>query len=140
MTRKRKDKEAKIMYEEYQKGFSLEEVGKMFNITRQAVYSLMKLRKYKLRKKVILPYQFFNGKKYSLRNTGYYGLTNDDRRLIHRDVWMFYNKKDIPKNFDIHHIDRNKTNNKINNLELISHAEHSRKYSTGHNQFTKFKT
>jgi len=34
MTRKRKDKEAKIMYDEYKKGFSLEEVGKMFNITR----------------------------------------------------------------------------------------------------------
>jgi len=31
----------------------------------------------------------------------------------------------IPREFDVHHIDGNPKNNKLGNLELISHKEHS---------------
>jgi len=98
----------------------------------------MKLRGYNLRKKKSLPYLFFNDKKYSLRNTGYYGNTKGKRQLIHIEVWEYYNGE-IPKGFDIHHIDRDKSNNKLKNLEMIEHAEHSRKFATGRNQYTKHK-
>lgn len=137
MTRKREDEKYKKMYEEYNKGFSLSEVGWMFGVTRQSVYSGFKLRNYKLREKIELPYQYFNGKKYTLRKSiGYYGLSNEKRTLIHRDIWEFYNGK-IPKGFDIHHKDRDKSNNKIENLELINHAEHSKRFATGNNQYVK---
>ena len=136
MANKRKDELYQQMYEEYIKGFSLSQVGEMFNLTRQSVYAGFKTRKYGLRAKIPLPYQFFNGQKYSLRNTGYYGLTNDDRRLIHRDVWEFHNGK-IPPNYDIHHKDDDRSNNRIENLELYTKSEHSRRFNSGKNQYTK---
>ena len=54
---------------------------------------------------------------------------------MHRYVWKFYNG-DIPKGYDIHHKDGNKLNNKIENLEILSHSEHTKLYASGYNQFT----
>ncbi len=133
------NKKAEEMYEEYNKGFSLSEVGRMFGVTRQSVYCMFKSRKLKLRAKKELPYQYFNGAKYSIRNHSYYCLTNGKRNLMHRDVWEFNNKKKIPKGCDIHHKDGDRANNKIENLELMKKEEHSRKYATGKNQYTKNK-
>ncbi len=133
-----KNKKAEDMYEQYNKGFSLSEVSKMFGVTRQSVYSMFKCRNFKLREKKKLPFLIFNGKKYTLRNTGYYGLTNGKRTLMHRDVWEFHNGK-IKKGFDIHHKDRDKTNNKVENLECIRKEEHSSKYGKKQNQYTKNK-
>lgn len=131
----RDDAKYELMYIEYQKGFSLSAVGKMFSMTRQAVWDGFKNRELKLRTKTTLPYLFFNGLKYTLRNTGYYGLTTDDRRLMHRDVWIFYNGQ-IPPDHDIHHIDLNKQNNDPHNLEVYSKSDHASKFSSGHNQHT----
>lgn len=131
-----KNKKYQEMYAEYKKGFSLEQVGKMFGITRQSVYIGFKRRNYKLRKPRQLPYQYFDGKKFTLRNHGYYGLTRGKRTLMHRYVWEYHNGK-IPKGHDLHHKDHNKTNNKIENLELYSKAEHARKFATGNNQYGK---
>lgn len=40
-------------------------------------------------------------------------------------VWMLYNNRDhIPLNFDIHHEDENKRNDKIENLKLVYHVWH----------------
>jgi len=33
------------------------------------------------------PFQFYNGKKFTLRDTGYYGMTTGDRKLMHRYIW-----------------------------------------------------
>lgn len=136
MVNKRQDIKAKLMYKEYQKGFSLEKIGLMFGISRQSVYEMFKRRSYDLRIQKKLPYLFFNGEKFTLRKTGYYASTKNSRNLMHREVWKYYNGK-IPKGFDIHHKDRDRSNNKIENLELIKHSEHSKKYATGNNQFTK---
>lgn len=126
------------LYEWYEKGYSLAQIGKMFGTTRQSVYAGFKCRGFKLRQKVELPFQMFNGIKFTLRNTGYYGMTNGDRTSMHRFVWEFHNGK-IPNNHDIHHRDRNKANNKLENLELLSKNEHARKFATGNNQYTKAK-
>jgi len=122
-------------YKLYLDGLSLQQVANEIGVTRQCVYKSFKIRGLALRGVNFRPHQIYDGKKFTLRNTGYYSLTTDDRCLMHRYV---YEKEvgEIPKEFDIHHIDRNKSNNNINNLECICKKEHAKKYSTGNNQYT----
>ena len=54
--------------------------------------------------------------------TGYY-LNSKIHKRLHRYVWEKYNGE-IPDGYDIHHIDRNKSNNDITNLQLIKKDEH----------------
>lgn len=68
-------------------------------------------------------YQYFNGIKFTRDDkTGYY-LNSTIRKRLHRYVWEFYNGE-IPKGCEIHHIDRDKDNNDISNLVLLSKKEH----------------
>lgn len=124
------------MYEQYLKGFSLSEVGRMYGVTRQSVFGGFKCRRYKLREKKQLPFLSFNGDKFTLKNHGYYGKTYGDRELMHRVVWE-YHSGEIPPNHDVHHVNHNKADNRIENLEAYEKSEHARKFSTGHNQHTK---
>lgn len=72
----------------------------------------------------------FNGNHYVRDDkTGYY-LCHDGYgagHRLHRDVWEFYNGK-IPKGYDIHHKDHDKSNNDIDNLELLSKTDHLKKH------------
>jgi len=52
--------------------------------------------------------------------------------MYHRLVWSKYNGK-IPEGYHIHHIDGNKLNNDISNLQLISSSEHSKLHHSGKN-------
>ena len=131
-----KDQLYQEMYMAYLKGYSLQEVGKKYGVTRQSVYAGFRNRNFELRKNQKLPSVIFNGNKYTLRNTGYYGRTNGERNLLHRDVWEKHYGK-IPNSHDIHHKDHDKTNNNINNLELLRKDDHARKFATGNNQYSK---
>ena len=127
---------AEEMYDFYNEGNSLSAVAKAYNKTRQSVWGLFTYRGWSLREKPKpLPFRKFNGCKYTMRNNGYYGKTKGKRTLMHRDVWEHHKGK-IPENWDIHHIDENKTNNDISNLECLPKAEHTRLYSPHHNQYT----
>lgn len=42
--------------------------------------------------------------------------------LIHRLIWLFF-YGDIPNNMEINHIDGNKTNNSLVNLEVVTRSE-----------------
>lgn len=42
--------------------------------------------------------------------------------VVHRLVWLVFRGK-IPKGYVINHIDGNKRNNKLTNLEMITHAQ-----------------
>jgi hypothetical protein len=126
---------AEEMYKMYSEGYSLEDVGNYYAKTRQAVHELFKNRGWNMRTPIRLHRQYFNGNSYTLRNTGYYGKTNGSRSLMHRDVWEFHNG-DIPGDHDIHHIDHDKTNNDISNLEIYTKSEHAKKFATGRNQYS----
>ena len=55
---------------------------------------------------------------------------------MHRYVWENINGK-IPFGFDIHHINNDKSDNRIENLECLPKSEHTKKYSPHNNQYTK---
>lgn len=116
---------AKTYWELYQQGLSTTAIAKSQGTKRNSVHSLLKSHGYKLRSNKQLPFILFEGNKYTLRNTGYYGKTKGDRTLLHRDVWEHFNGK-IPEGYDVHHINENKHDNRIENLECIGKAEHTR--------------
>ena len=97
---------------------------------------MFKARGFKLREKKKLPYLFFKNNKFSPQSNGYYRRCDGNRELMHRFVWEAHYGK-IPSNHDIHHKDRDITNNKINNLELLRKDEHTRRFATGKNQYSK---
>lgn len=45
--------------------------------------------------------------------------------FVHILIWECVNGK-VPEGYDVHHIDGNRQNNSIHNLELIEHSEHMR--------------
>lgn len=74
----------------------------------------------------------FNGERFTRdERTGYYLTTNNNKRpgrRLHRAVWEYYNGE-IPKGYDVHHIDHDKTNNDIQNLTLLKRGDHVRLHS-----------
>ena len=62
-----------------------------------------------------------------LRNTGYHHFNvNRKDTLWHRFVWEAFNGK-IPDDMEIDHIDSNKLNNNIDNLQLMSRSANASK-------------
>lgn len=53
------------------------------------------------------------------------GRKNNKPVKLHRVMWAHY-YGEIPKGYNIHHIDRDKRNNNIENLQLMTQSEHSR--------------
>lgn len=64
------------------------------------------------------------------KNTGYYVCTTTDesglRKRLHVEVWEQAHGVRVPPGCVIHHLDWNKTNNKIENLICVSVLEHER--------------
>ena len=81
--------------------------------------------------------------KYRLNKHGYpfYRLTRNGKKidlLIHRIVWAKYGNKPLEEGLVINHIDGNKENNDISNLELVYQAENNKHaYATGLRQPVK---
>jgi hypothetical protein len=125
------------MYELYLSGQSLGSVARAYGRTRQSVWQLFRYHGWERRpQRPPLPFIMYGGNKYTLRNTGYYGKTNGKRTLLHRDVWEDAHGK-IPKGWDVHHLDCDRENNALSNLEILPKAEHTRKYSPHNNQYTR---
>jgi hypothetical protein len=131
--RKKKYDEA---YGKYLSGLSLEQVAQELGMTRQSVYGAFKLRGFTLRSPNFQPECIYDGKKFTLRPTGYMEMTTPPRTAMHRYVWT-KERGPIPRGWDIHHIDECKTHNDIGNLECLPKAEHTRKYSPHNNQYTR---
>ena len=125
-----KPEQAAVYWELYQQGLSTTEIAKAKGVSRTSVHGLLKSHGYKLRKQKRLPFVVFNGNRYTLRNNGYYARTNGQRSQLHRDTWEYYNGE-IPRDYDIHHINGDRRDNRIENLECILKAEHTRQHKIG---------
>ena len=88
------------------------------------------------------------GKIYNLKLKHYVGkidrggyITVSDKGYLHRIIWMVANGCDIPNGYHIHHIDGNKLNNSIYNLELIDEKTHISEHKKGkkHSEETRNK-
>lgn len=83
-------------------------------------------------------FQYFNGIKFTKDDkTGYY-LNSTIRKRMHRYVWEFYNGE-IPKGYHIHHKDGDKSNNNIENLEMILGKKHCKYHSNKYVELNKDK-
>jgi hypothetical protein len=73
----------------------------------------------------------WGGKRWHRYNDGYYeyrgtrSLKRKDRQRLHRAVWESANGP-VPEGYVIHHIDGNKGNNALENLEMVTKYEHTR--------------
>lgn len=80
--------------------------------------------------RITRPYVVFEGRNYTLQDSGYYTHGNyrnkGGQRLLHREVWAKANGRPAPDGYDVHHKDHNKDNNDPSNLELLSASEHAR--------------
>lgn len=124
-----KNEKAEKMYSLYQEGFSLQDVGKSFGITRQSVFATFKCRGLELRKKNLKPFLMVDGLKFTINRDGYYECTTQDRLMLHNFIYEKYKSK-IPKGYVIHHIDHNKTNNVISNLQILTPEDHSKLHNS----------
>lgn len=62
---------------------------------------------------------------------------NNKKQMVHRLVYEYFGN-DFNKDYHIHHIDGNKQNNCIDNLECVSPSEHNRKHHKD-NTFNRYK-
>lgn len=74
-------------------------------------------------------YQYFNGLKFTRDEKSGYYLNSTIGKRMHRYVWEFYHGK-IPKGYHIHHIDGDKSNNRIENLRMIQGRKHQSRHTT----------
>lgn len=65
-------------------------------------------------------------------NKGYIvvNILHEKQYCVHRIIWECVNGE-IPNGYDVHHIDENKQNNSIYNLELVEHGKHKTLHQTG---------
>jgi predicted DNA-binding protein YlxM (UPF0122 family) len=119
---------AEKYWELYQQGFSFEEVGKSFGVSRQAVWGVLKNHGYPLRKKRQLPFIEYEGKRY-VYDDGHYRYTEKGKSIfLHRVVWEQH-KGSIPAGYNIYHINGDKSNNSIENLQCLSPKEYKNLYA-----------
>ena len=71
----------------------------------------------------------------SISNGGYYKVTSNKEgnqgRALHCLIWEDHYEKSVPQGYNIHHINGNKLDNRIQNLQCVEHNIHSSFHSRG---------
>lgn len=126
------------MYAMYCLPKSLEEIGKVYRKSRQAIYDVFRSRGYKLRSKEMKGLQVLDGINFSLTKGGHLrGTVNGVRILMHHYVWQKSNGPILPGHC-VWHKDRNPSNNSLDNLEMIPKSLMGKHFNpSGKNQFSK---
>ena len=70
-------------------------------------------------------YIWFDGRRYTRQEDGHY--RGYKGKYLHRAVWEHFNGE-IPKEYVVHHVDGDKSNNDISNLTLLTKAEHRKHF------------
>jgi hypothetical protein len=125
-----------MMHSLYLEGYSISQVAAAFSVTRQSVFTRFKRAGKAMREKKKLPFIIFNERKYTVRTNGYYACCDGRRAYLHRDVWR-HHYGNIPVGYDVHHLDEDKHNNRIENLALLTKSEHTKLHRFKNNQYTK---
>lgn len=125
------------MYAMYRTGKSLDAIGKVYRKTRQAIYDVFRSRGYELRSKPLAGLMIYDGIQFTLFKKYLRGThPTRGRILLHYLVWE-KSFGPVTKEFCIHHIDNNPTNNDIENLELVLRREMGIRFGKGSNQYSK---
>lgn len=70
-----------------------------------------------------------------INNVGYYYITSkkegNNNKHLHRLVWEDWYGKSIPQGYDIHHLNGDKLDNRIQNLQCVEHGNHMRYHHRG---------
>lgn len=115
--------------------YTLEEVGKIYRRSRQAVYDVFKSRGYPLRSKPVKDSIVIDGRKFTPRHDRYWRATAGDRKQLHVYIWEREFGK-LPAGHGIHHKDLDRGNNDLSNLECLPIAVISSQHNPHLNQFT----
>ena len=110
------------------------EIAKEINLNRITVRNWLNRYNIQIRRRGLPKGKFgkdhpsWRGGKYWLNPQGYLVKKVKGKPVfLHREVYLQHNKlKEIPKGYVIHHKDRNKLNNSINNLQMVTRGEHKR--------------
>lgn len=84
----------------------------------------------------------FNNIRYYRKPSGYYKadyVAHGRTRYMHRDVWEFHHGP-IPAGYCVHHRDHDRSNNAVDNLELLTTREHAGLHCTLRTQSGTFGT
>jgi len=75
------------------------------------------------------PIQHFDGVRFTLKKGRQY-YENTTHGFMHRYVWAYFNGA-IPPGHVVHHINENTHDNRIENLQVMTYAEHNTLHNTG---------
>lgn len=68
-----------------------------------------------------------------INSSGYYWITSSKEgnkgKLLHRLIWEYYYGKSVPEGYDIHHLNLDKFDNRIQNLQCVEHGLHIKFHS-----------
>ena len=64
---------------------------------------------------------------------GYIQITTGPNKgkLLHRLIWEEWYGKPVPNGYDIHHLNGNKSDNRIQNLQCVEHLAHMKSHNKG---------
>ncbi len=114
----------------YESGLSIGEIAAMHGVTRQSMWDSLKRRGVKFRPQIRFgaDNHFYRGGGRKKTEKGYVKLLIRGRwRFEHRVVMECRIGRALSADEDVHHINGIKTDNRPENLELLSHSAHSLK-------------
>ncbi len=127
-----KDWDWASIYKEYLSGLSMSKLAKKYNTSKVMIRNYFNKLGYKIRSRKEAhflcrgenAYNWIGGR--SIMGHGYIQLRLNGKTILeHNHVYCCHNNlKNIPKGYVIHHLDNDKSNNKIENLKLMTKFAH----------------